>query len=518
MSVIGERVRVNWVKQSLTSNENSSITNLSVTSDKKGNVYTTGYFEGDIDISHCHVSSENIAPFVTKQNREGEFIYIIVGKVSGSPCSNNNDLKTPDPKIIDQLSIVNRKLASQQSLAFAMGTSIILDDDTNSLYITGNFRGDLKFEGINTLQNSACGSMIYVIKLDSKTGVALWGNSSKVSPDEGGEILSQAINADSNGVYVTGSFAGSILFGSDTLKSDNRSVFLTKLSLRSGEFKWSNQSMGGAVVGYALAILSENCNQCHRNNTGNIFLTGIVNGLALFENISLGEEGRTNAFLVKANNKSGKWIAGTQTFSEGDPETISIAVGTGLDISNNNIFLTGSFEGIKKFGKDIFSTPITNSKDTTFISKLNLDLVWKKTVIGDIMPFTSGRPSFNTPTGIVIHQNHVYVAGIFAGSVKFGDIDRLISLPDHAVFLIRASTKDLKFDTAFQTTNLVASESSIVPPNQRIRSFVVISDPNQNNPSLFFSNNYLEYPFCRSSNLFCKFAAILAFIVKFLDP
>ncbi|AYV84833.1 MAG: hypothetical protein Hyperionvirus42_9 [Hyperionvirus sp.] len=409
MSIVGNRVKAEWIKQShlLTDPETTTIAARSVACDNEGNIYTVGFITGSAKVGHLTLTPRNPSPFITKQNSCGAFIYTKTG-------------------------IVASGLARCETITV---------DNEGFLYVAGTFQGDLKFSDLKTLHNPFPTLSFFTAKFNSATGEPVWATASTII--DSGSSSPAAITHDDKYLYLTGGFTGTIAIGSKTLFSPNgTNVFTTKLT-KCGKFKWSKQSIQSSPppsfsFGNGIFV------NCHQT-----YVIGVYNKDISFDTITLLSNGINEVFIIIIDSLTGEVKKGTQTKSSNGTG----AVGRALVVdSRNNIYATGFFHGETIFGNVTFTSP-SNVSSISFISKLK-DLSWIKTVIPD----TQNDPgNVNRAIGIVLDEDdsnlRICVTGSFIGNIKFGNIDPLISAPNTSFYLTRLS-KQLKFDTAFQSTNL----------------------------------------------------------------
>jgi len=218
----------------------------SIAVDGSGNVYTTGFFQGTVDIdpgagTSNFTSAGSYDIFISKLDTAGNFLWA----------------KSMGATIDDR------------------GYSIAVDGSAN-VYTTGLFHGTVDFDpgaGTNNL-TSAGSEDIFISKLDA-AGNFLWAKSMGGTSTD----ISTAIAVDGSGnIYTTGYFYGTADFdpgaGTSNLTSvGNYDIFISKLDA-AGNFLWA-KSMGGTIGdrGYSIAV----------DGSGNVYTTGYFNGTADFD-------------------------------------------------------------------------------------------------------------------------------------------------------------------------------------------------------------------------------------------
>jgi hypothetical protein len=283
----------------------------SIAADGLGNIYITGYFDGEVDFnpdvsSTFYLSAVQASDiFVCKLNTDGNFIWA-------------------------------KQLGGTQG---AVGYAIAVDKNGN-IYSTGTIGGTVDFDPgpsvFNLSPSDPFQAEVYVSKLDS-SGNFLWAK-----PMGSGQGLSIAVDDNSN-VYMSGWFPS------------GKIPVINKLD-SSGNLVWA-KPLGG-LNGKSIVL----------DNSGNIYTTGSCSGTNDFDpgpgvfNLSAGSE---DAFISKLNT-AGNFIWAGLFMSTNQVYTNSIAV----DL-NDNIYTTGFFYGTTDFDP---ATTIYNlsapSSYNIFIDKL----------------------------------------------------------------------------------------------------------------------------------------------------
>ncbi len=233
-----------------------------------------------------------------------------------------------------------------------------------------------------------------------------------------GSDIAYGVPTDSIGnSYVTGSFSGTINFGSFSLTSGGGStnVFLVKYDPSGKELWVVKGDSTTASGGNSVAV----------DASDNVYITGYYNTSGLtFGSVSLTNTAGNNYFLVKYNSAGvAQW--GRQSISLGD--IYGYAVGTDLV---GNIYTTGSYSDDVSFGA--FGLSVAGSKDM-FLTKYDSagNEQWAKNSTGN---------SAETGFGVVTDSaNNVYVTGNFSGKASFGPFN-LNSSGDTDAFLVNYNT------------------------------------------------------------------------------
>lgn len=315
--------------------------------DANGNIYTTGYFDGNADFdpganTFNLTSSGGYDIFISKLDPSGNFKW---AKAMGG---------TGDD--------------------FAASIAI---DPSGNVYSTGQFEGTVDFNPGGGLFNliSKGGSDCYISKLNSSGGF-LWAKQFGDSLDDYG----YAINADPTGnVIIAGAFRGTVDFdpgiGQSTLTSaGSNDIFISKLDA-SGNFIWAKRT-GGTTADSPAGIKTD--------GSGNVYYTGYFTGTADFDpgagSVNLISSGGFDIFISRLSSSGGF------TWARRIGSTLSdVAESIALD-STGNVYTTGRFQGTVDFdpGANISNLTASGNYDI-FVSKLDNagNLVYAKKMGGN---------------------------------------------------------------------------------------------------------------------------------------
>ncbi len=343
-----------WVKQGAGTATDMA---YSMAIDAQNNIYITGMFYESITFDNVKLTAVGLTDtFIAKYTPAGELMW------------------------------AKRDGGGADGLNKSRGRSITLDASGN-IYVAGTFVGDVLFGTTRLSADKRFFYNLYVAKYNA-AGTLQWvtqatGNSS-------GECI--AVDAAGN-VYVTGSFGGAVTFGSTTLTSigeeSEEDVFLAKYTA-DGKMAWIKQFGGkGLSVGNTIALDATGnlyitgffqdvvpfgaaslksgapmydmfIMKCNKNGevqwarqagteamgydivldkTGNIYLTGSIQGTAVIGSASLNTANHPNVLMVRYNQ------AGEPTWAQvagGSASSIQAGSGIGLDAAGD-IIITGYF-------------------------------------------------------------------------------------------------------------------------------------------------------------------------------
>jgi uncharacterized repeat protein (TIGR01451 family) len=236
----------------------------SIKTDKSGNIYTSGNFNGTVDFNpdagSFYQSADTIKRnnFILKLDTSGQFIWA-----------------------------QNFEVNHIQSLMNDYSVSKIALDDFGNIYASGEFTGSVDFDhGASTYFLKASGDQdLYLSKTDT-SGNFIWAKN--IGGYSENKILSLTLDNSGN-VYFTGSFRDSVDFDPGTgisyLNAENDAAFVSKLD-SNGNFKWA-QCLNACKTGFwgtSIAV----------DMTRNVFVTGFGSDKML----------NINSFIQKLNQDS----------------------------------------------------------------------------------------------------------------------------------------------------------------------------------------------------------------------
>jgi hypothetical protein len=348
----------------------------SITTDGNGNVYTTGYFIGNVDFdpgagTYYIDDAGNYTVFISKLDASGNFVW---AKTFGGAD-------------------------------YSEGHAIALDGSGN-IYTTGSFKGTVDFDpGNGTFPLTSAGNGdIFISKLDA-SGNFVWAKQIGGINDDCGH----SITMDNQGnVLTTGYFQSSADFdpgtGTFTLASEgDDDAFISKLDT-SGNFVWAkNWGWAGEDRGNSVAA----------DGGGNVYSTGHFFGMVDFDpgagSFSLFSGGGSAAFISKLD-ASGNFVWAKQLSGNLENWGKSIAVD-----ESGNVYTAGGFIGTVDFnpGSDTFNLVSVAGYYDGYISKLD-DMgafTWAKQI---------GGTDYDYALSLALdHFGNVYTTGIFSDSVDF---------------------------------------------------------------------------------------------------
>jgi len=299
-----------WIKQGGGTLEDYA---TAIATDKNGNVFITGIFNGAIKIGNSsYISKGNKDIFIIKYNNNGEIIWSTTG--GGS--------------LVDE------------------STSIVTDQNGNC-YITGDFEGTAEFN--KKFIESAGKKDVFIAKYNNDGNIQWLKRGGSATGDD----HASAIALDSlDNIYLTGYFSGLANFGSTDLKNmGSDDIFLAKYN-SNGEEIWAKQT-GGKGDEHARALKLD--------KEGNIYVAGEFNVDFTFAENKIKNVGAWDIFILKYSN-TGAMVGGTQIGGTGYDK----AFGIGLD-GKSNIYIVGYFSKAISIG---YINLTSIDADDSFIAKL----------------------------------------------------------------------------------------------------------------------------------------------------
>ena len=370
----------------------------SITVDASGNVYTTGYFNGTMDVEPgagvtnlTSISAYDF--FIQKLDASGNFVWAhsfgnsgidkglsiavdalgnvyTVGTFEGTVDFNPDAGSVANSTSNGNQDVFLQKLDASGNLVFTktfggnsddVGNSLVLDASGN-IYTTGYFQGSVDFDpGAGTTNLSSNGGRdIFIQKLDALGNFVFAKSFGYTGIDDG---ISIAVDASEN-IFTTGSFMGTVDFdpgpGVESISTNGQyDIFVQKLDAL-GNFQWAN-SFGGSIYDSGKYITTD--------ASGNVYTTGYYQGTVDFDpgagTSDLISNGGWDIFIQKLD-PSGNLLWANSIGGTGQDVGNSIA----LDISEN-MHITGTFQGTVDFDPGPGTTNLVSyGNDDPFILKM----------------------------------------------------------------------------------------------------------------------------------------------------
>ena len=222
----------------------------------------------------------------------------------------------------------------------------------------------------------------------------------RYAKSEGGSLadLGSAVTSDMNGnIYVTGFFIDSAIFETEQIIGNGSlDIFVAKYD-KYGDLQWVINA-GGPSLDQGIHLQTD--------NQGNVYVTGLFQGTAKFENTELTSVGFYDIFLAKYDTQGNLlWVVGAGGISADE--------GTAISCRNQDVYLTGKFQDTAYFGSDSL---VSNGYSDIFLAKYNSNgnLQWIK---------NAGGNDFDNGASLTEDENgNVYLTGHYRGTATFDSI------------------------------------------------------------------------------------------------
>lgn len=362
---------MNWVKQFAGSGTEYP---AAVTTDKSGNIYSTGRFgingtDFDPDTGSFNmVSPGGWSAYISKLNPEGHFLW--AKQIGGGVFK----------------------------YVYAQGIAV---DTLKNVLVVGRFEGTTDFDpGPGTYTMTAANAYdIFILKLDS-LGNFIWAK----RIGGAGYDYCNSIGIDwKQNIYLSGSFEQIVDFdpgiGVYNLNGGNGAMYISKLDTL-GNFLWVKQFA---------AEVSESPNDLCVDKKGNVYSTGYFSGAVDFDpgsdTVMITSKG-IDAFVLKLN-KYGDYVWAKSFSGNSADKGVAIVVDT-----LGNVFSTGTFLDTADFdpGSSTFLLSTLGNTDI-YVAKLDSigNFVWARQL---------GGPDVNTCIALAIDSSfNLYSTGHFEGII-----------------------------------------------------------------------------------------------------
>lgn len=307
--------------------------------------------------------------------------------------------------------------ANISSASNGIGRSIATDN--TNVYVLGQYTNTVTFynfddtSSISTL--TSANDVSYIVKYNNN-GTALW-RATITSFDF--NVSGNGITVDNTGIYITGSYNGTVSF----LSSNDTSPLsvLTNASVDGYVAKYSDTG----IAQWRARITSVNTDigySITTNSTG-IFITGSYSGTVNFYNsddistLATLSSSFTDGFVVKySNSGTALWRARITS--------INTDIGFGITSDSTGIYIVGYYSDTVTFynsDDSISLNTLSNSLGDAFVVKYSNsgNAIWRSRI-----------SSSNSDTGysIITDSTGVYVTGYYNANVNFYNSDDSITI------------------------------------------------------------------------------------------
>ncbi len=396
-----------WAESFEATEEFTTCFTRGIATDSAGNIYTTGMFLGTVAFGSITLTSDYSDVFVVKQDAAGTVLWA-------------------------------SKFVSQGPNFSTEGIAV---DKQGNIYTVGSFGGLTAIFGDITLARYSVGSYpgllqdTFVVKQNT-SGEVLWaknfgasGNSSHNFVYSRGGIVTDA----EDNIYITGEFRLNADFDGVILEGSNVDAFITKMDA-SGEVIWAKGFGGGSPENLYMSFGLDTTVDA----MGNVYITGQFSGdldigITTLTSYTVTEQGAQvpiGSIFVLKTDSSGNVLWGKAFIATADA---NVGFGRGIVAdASDNIYVTGSFGSTIDLG----TTTLTSEGNAdVFVLKMNNSgtVVWAES-----FGSTGADSGAGVTTGT---EEEIYVAGIFQGTVAFGDTT-LTAIGNQDVFLMKLSPEE----------------------------------------------------------------------------
>jgi hypothetical protein len=273
----------------------------------------------------------------------------------------------------------------------------VASDSNGACYVTGYIKGNAVFDDIILNTNSGDDAAAFIAKIDSN-GYWIWAVKAGGTSWENGTQAFGVATDGSTTVFATGYFTGTVDVGMGPVTSvGSGDIFIACLNY-DGVWQWFKRAGGSSIdVGSGIAA----------DPNGNCYATGYFESTADFGSTNLTSVAGSDIFVTKLDS-SGNWMWAKRCGGFGSDQGKGIAA----DI-NGNCYVTGYFNGAADFGT-FNLTPVNGSTDVVAF-KLDDDSNWE-------WAESAGGNSEDYAQAITCDdQGNCYVTGIYSNTAMFGD-------------------------------------------------------------------------------------------------
>lgn len=327
--------------------------------DKSGNIYFVGDFLAPIDVGGGQYTSSSRDFFITSFTANGTYRWSKKFDGSGAHL-----------------------------------VSAVVVDNSDNIFITGNFKESINFGG-GPLTNATSYTDMFIASFTS-SGAYRWAKKFSSANND----YAYGVATDNYGnVYFTGAAAGAIDFGGGAIPcAATGNIFVASFTTN-GSYNWAKIiSSTGSAYGNELAVDSNN----------DIYILGSFAGTITYGPGQFTTTGAEDCILFSLNSQ------GTYRWAK-HYGTTDITSGNGLNVDgNNDIYATGTFKGSLDFG----GGPVTTLNGTeVFLFSLNSSggFRWAKNFGPN--PYSNSVRS----KALAVSKNGTsYITGNIVSTVDFG--------------------------------------------------------------------------------------------------
>ncbi|HTA27864.1 MAG TPA: T9SS type A sorting domain-containing protein [Bacteroidia bacterium] len=348
-------------------------------------------------------------------------------------------------------------------------------DKMQNVYVTGSFYDTATFGSI-ILTNGTMNGNSFLVKYDSN-GNAIWARSATIT---NGSVISYSVsNDDSDYVYITGGFSGTISFGSTILTNSNNScAFLTKYD-SIGNVVWAKSAtVKKRSSCYGLGITTD--------HLGGIYITGDFKDSIAFDTANMVSiTSQFDVFIVKyAANGQLLWtkegyFPSRYSFIDINSDNLEY-----ITIDNsNNVYVCGTYFDTIGFGSYLLNTDTNVLNPGAFLVKYaaNGALLWAE---------SSGFGGVSYSISVDKSNNVYWTGGCYDSLFSIAGLI-LNSTPGNLEFLVKLDSNGKGF--CGTTSNIAPDDYTPIATDPLGNNVYMGGDINNGLPFVAFGNDTVFY-------------------------
>ena len=288
-------------------------------------------------------------------------------------------------------------------------------DSSDNVIIVGVFDYTVYFGG-EDIASSANLRDWFIVKYNH-LGVHQWSHRKGGSLSDAANSIAISV---SNDIYIAGYFKSGVNFGCGELQSkENKEDYVIvkyseSLDGTSLECKWSKAF--GSDVGEVSPFVAV-------DSGGDAYLFGMLynSGPLNFGGDNLTSKGGKDIFIAKLKSSDGTHVWSTSYGSSGDDIITDI-----ITDSDNNLYITGGFQGPIDFGGGLLGSPVEKSIVVAKYNHLGVHQ-WSNHY---------GETAFGRKLALDSEQKKLWVTGSFKGDLTFDGVTSTSYSPEYDIFLL----------------------------------------------------------------------------------
>ena len=310
-----------WLRQMGGSGEDQAY-GLSVSSTTK-RIYLTGYFSDEAS-SSAQPQPAQFGPYTLSTSTGGSAPYVAA--------------LDEDGEVLWATSLGSTGTGGD---AYPIGTDVVVDPDTETIYASGRFRGNASFGGLGSFTSRGHADA-YLVALDA-SGETRW----VLTMGGSGEEKGQSVGIDDEGtLYTTGQFSGTATFGDVVLETSDDDASYAMAVSTNGTPEWVVQ-IDGALIQHATVA-----------GDGTSYVVGKFTGNLSCGAVKLTSSGGKDGFVLALGN-TGEPLWALHMGGEGDDAAYGASLSAG-----GSVYVTGTFSGTAMFGD---AGMLTSESDEAFV-------------------------------------------------------------------------------------------------------------------------------------------------------